>query len=407
MDYEKIINQCELVIKNQTTRNINSYHGLRDYTFFLSSLIKVTPNLYELIEEKIIRNTNSIDEYVEGIITSPGLWHGLSSYGYLCAELNDNKNLQYSYEKKNQKLSNMVELLSKNIGEIKIKSLQQIRNHKWFDIFYGVTGIIVYLFRVERFESAKKLIYMLTDSILLTEFLDVYNSPFSEKIEAYFPGKFDRNSGNIINLDVSHGILSVFFVIKEAHIIFPNDQRIFDAYTCIRNFYVSIFNVKNSSYHKQITDYSDIRISKFKSNWARGDLPLIIQLLSVKDPLFDISDNRDYLKKNINDRLLKEQDDMNFNFCNGIAGVNFQLKIINQYFYLNYFEKCVDEKIINGLDQKIDKEIDEKEDQRLVFKTINDMNIIDGSFSIIVPKILSNHYSDLTQTFIAKMFCIK
>lgn len=375
---------------------------LRDYSFFLLSLMDTEIITNRSILKKVMSNLNKINQNIVTMSYDVSLWYGFSGIGMLCKELKRYGLVENFYFQ----ITERVENLSKKYYLIEPSQLAKLNNHRWFDLFYGITGTIKFLYESKRHQTANELAEFLADLVLESQFSRL-DSPFMENTNCYDFNKFQKHNEKMINLDISHGIASVLYILKESKRRRPHSWsfKIDNAINKLEKLYIFKFNSRDNYFDKEIFKESKAGLECLRLTWSRGDIPILLTLLKE-----DKEKGRGWFDKDkFSNKVLEKIRDFNdikpLNFCYGKMGVCFQLKILNEFYEKIYGSLCVPECIIDEMETSIVDSLDVN--SFLLTKDVNDLNMVDGLFSIITPLLIAKkNPAQLSNSYLAKIFFI-
>lgn len=354
------------LLKRIVNRNFDIKY-IKDIIIYLLILYTETHNEYY---KKILLQIN--DEYMKeysNFVYNNSFWYGHSSYLYILNKMN--------------KFGILKEGNFDNYKNIILSQIQNINNgifihnHRWYDLFNGLNGNLIFLLEYDDLVIKKEL-YKLVDNIIeeLKKLSKNQENIFLITEKNYIDKKMKNIfKKNYIDLGVAHGLINILQILYKIYNKYKYEPAklgmnilIDYYYSIISNFKGKIKNIERISIDKKIRYSVNTNIYK----WGNGIHTVIIYLTYY----CKLINNKkyDYFKKYIDIEGIKKVIIFNQEsktFTNGIYGY-----IFNYYFILKKIDNF-DEK--NKIDlYEIIKRIMNK------FEFTDDFSIMEGNLSPII-----------------------
>ena len=312
------------------------------------------------------------DEYIKeykNFVYNNSFWYGHSSYLYILNKMN-----KYGVIKKGN-FENYKRIILKQIQDINKDIF--VSNHRWYDLFNGLNGNLIFLLEYNDL-SIKKELCKLTDKFVME--LEKLNNNQDNMFMITEKNYIDRSMKNIfemayIDLGVAHGLINILQILYKIYIKYKYDHAI-DGMNILIDYYYCVILM----YKKKLKNIEKISIDKkthysFNSNiykWGNGIHTSIIYLTYycklIKNRKYD------FFRKLIDIKGIEEiifAEQKSFTFINGTYGYAFTYYLIlKKMNILNNVEKI-------KYNQILDKIFSE-------FRFTNNYSIMDGNLSPIV-----------------------
>lgn len=360
---------------NTQQNKISTYFDELVYTYYKDK--KKNPSFFQNKVDNILYAFNEDTKKNAKDIT---FWYGYTGILYLLDYFHDQNLI------KKGDFSTYTKLLCNSITELYLS--HKINNHRWYDLFCGVGGISLYLFKhindplvYKKLEEIASYFCIETDKL----FLNINDSHFFIKPESYIDQNIKNDFKNgYIDLGAAHGIIIIIYFFKKMYNITHN-CKYFDKAKQLINFYIKILNqnkkgyiLKNAKYGQSINNHIDTIMK-----WGNSTFAIVIYLMIYANDLNLIAElsNLKKLYQNYGITLNLLPNDVSIS--NGLAGTLLLLKRIDILLPNNM--RNISNKIILQIEKKINNT-----------KMLNNRTIMTGYYGVnIVKQIRINNIDTL------------
>lgn len=210
----------------------------------------------------------------------------------------------------------------------------KIGNHRWYDLFYGVTGISLYLF----YHVDEPHVYRKLEDVAYYFFEQIDKLIAKEKDTRLFikPENYiDKNLRQVfkygyIDLGVAHGLLSIIYFLKEMFILSKKDIYFQYVKKLIR-FYEEILFGKQENYIIRDAKYGFSLDKSFDiyPKWGNSVFSILVYLIVYTKELEMMEEYSKFVEEYYRYNISMEKLPKNITLANGMSGILILLKYVN------------------------------------------------------------------------------